>query len=88
MGNNPKITITIVNYNGFKETIDCLKSLKKIDYSNFDVIVIENGSGNESFSELQKYINVEKIVNIRLIKSIKNLGFAGGHNLAIKRSEG
>jgi GT2 family glycosyltransferase len=84
---NPKITITIVNFNGFLETINCLKSLEKMDYSNFNIIVIENGSENESFSELRKYIDKEKKLNIRLIKSLKNLGFAGGHNLAIRKSK-
>jgi len=46
MKENSKVTITIVNYKGFEETINCLDSLKKTDYPNFDVIVIENGSRN------------------------------------------
>jgi len=87
MKKRPRVTITIVNYMGFEETIKCLKSLERLDYPNFDIIIIENGSGNESFSELREYIDKKKKPNIRLIKSLKNLGFAGGHNLAIKKSE-
>jgi len=91
MKSNSKVSIIIVNYNGFKETIGCLKSLSKLDYPNFDIIVIENGSSNDSYKKISKFIQIFLIHKLRLIikliKSKKNLGFAGGCNLGIKKAE-
>ena len=45
----PKVSIIILNWNGLKDTIDCLESLKKITYPNYEVIVVDNGSkGNDA----------------------------------------
>ena len=41
---NPKVSIIILNWNGLKDTIKCLESLKKITYSNYEVILVDNGS--------------------------------------------
>lgn len=40
----PKVSVVLVNYNGYKDTVDCLKSLSRVDYDNFDVIVVDNAS--------------------------------------------
>lgn len=74
----PKVSIITINYNGIKDTIECLESLKKILYPNYEVFVVDNASNNREGEKLKnkfgKYIN--------LIQSNKNLGFAGGNNLA------
>ena len=45
----PKVSIIILNWNGLKDTIECLESLKKITYPNYEVIVVDNGSkGNDA----------------------------------------
>ncbi len=91
MKNNPKVAIIVVNYKGFKETIDCLKSLFELDYPNFNIIVIENSSPNNSFEKIRNFLKRltpdSKRLRIRLIKSKENLGFAGGCNLGIKKAE-
>ncbi len=83
----PKVSIIIVNYKGWQETIRCLKSIAELDYPNFDVFVVENGSPNESFERIQGFIQKQKFqsLKITLIKSKENLGFAGGCNLGIKK---
>jgi len=44
----PKVSIIILNWNGLEDTIECLESLKKITYPNYEVIVVDNGSeGND-----------------------------------------
>jgi len=87
----PKVSIIIVNYNGFKETIDCLKSLAKLDYPNFNIVIIENGSPNDSYKNLLGFLQKSAIRDsqpiIKLIKSERNLGFAGGCNLGIKKAK-
>lgn len=47
--NKPKVSILTLNWNSFEDTIECLESLKKITYPNYEVIVVDNGSkGNEA----------------------------------------
>ncbi|WP_109091956.1 glycosyltransferase family 2 protein [Aggregatibacter actinomycetemcomitans] len=43
-----RIYIIILNYNGWKDTIECLESVLKIDYKNFKIIVVDNNSQNDS----------------------------------------
>lgn len=78
---NSKVSIIILNYNGLKDTIECLKSLKKITYSNYEIIVVDNGSkGNDADILEEKYKNY-----IKVIKNKENLGFAEGNNVAIRK---
>jgi len=44
----PKVTIIILNRNGWKDTIECLESVFRIDYTNHQVIVVDNGSTDDS----------------------------------------
>jgi len=46
--NYPKVSIIILNWNGWEDTIECLESLYQITYPNYDVIVVDNGSEDES----------------------------------------
>ncbi len=87
--NYPKVSIIILNWNGWKDTIECLHSLSKITYSNFEVIVVDNGSKKESVQNLKCQISYFKStfkkLNLRLIENKENLGFAKGNNVAIKQ---
>jgi len=51
----PKVSIIILNWNGWKDTIECLESLYQISYPNYDVIVVDNGSKNESIQKINEY---------------------------------
>ncbi len=77
---NPKVSIIILNWNGLGDTIECLESLKKITYLNYEVVVVDNGSeGNDAEILEEKYRGY-----IKLIRNDKNYGFTGGNNIAIK----
>ncbi|MHB8362836.1 MAG: glycosyltransferase family 2 protein [Patescibacteria group bacterium] len=76
----PKVSIITINYNGLDDTIECLESLRKIDYPNYEIFVVDNASKNNECDKLKKNFGDY----IKLIKSDKNLGFAGGNNLAIR----
>lgn len=78
----PKVSIITVNYNQAKITEALLKSLREITYPDYEIFVVDNGS-NEDCTYLQ-----EIFPEIRLIESKKNLGFAGGNNLAINEADG
>ncbi len=78
----PKVAIIILNWNGLNDTIECLESLKKITYPNYEVIVVDNGSENNEGTILQaKYGNF-----IEVIKNKENRGFAEGNNIGIKKA--
>ncbi|MCE7699531.1 MAG: glycosyltransferase family 2 protein [Methanobacterium paludis] len=55
----PKVSIIILNWNGWKDTIECLESIYQIDYLNYDVIVIDNNSENDSIEKISKYCSGE-----------------------------
>ena len=52
---NPKVSIIILNWNGWRDTIECLESLYQITYPNYDVIVVDNGSEDESIEKIKEY---------------------------------
>ena len=76
-----KVAIILVNWNSFELTNGCILSLKEIDYSQYDIIVIDNGSADGSCERLQA--NHPDII---LIKSTFNSGFTGGNNLGLEYS--
>ena len=77
------VSINTVNFKQALVTNKLLESLEKLSWSNFEVIVVDNASGEE---DLGKLILFSK--KVKLIKSDVNLGFAGGNNLAIREAKG
>lgn len=53
---NPKVKIIILNWNGWEDTIECIESLYQIDYPNFDVLIVDNDSNDESISKIHEYL--------------------------------
>jgi len=75
----PRVSIIILNWNSYEVTLDCLLSLRKIDYPNFEVVVVDNGSVDGSPEKL-----LASAPEIRLIRNPTNLGFAGGCNVGMR----
>ncbi|MFA5258560.1 MAG: glycosyltransferase family 2 protein [Candidatus Pacearchaeota archaeon] len=73
--NQPLVCIVIVNWNGGEKINNCLKSLKKTKYPNYKVVVLDNGSSDDSIKTIKKFKEVF------LLKGKENLGFTGGSNL-------
>ena len=42
MEKKPSVTVIVLNWNGKDLTIECLESLKKVNYSNFNILVVDN----------------------------------------------
>jgi GT2 family glycosyltransferase len=55
----PNVTIITLNWNGWKDTIECLESLYDIDYENYDTIVVDNASADESLTKIDAYCKNE-----------------------------
>jgi len=53
----PRVSIIILNWNGWKDTVECLESVYRIAYPNYDVIVVDNGSRDESLKKVKDYAN-------------------------------
>jgi GT2 family glycosyltransferase len=86
---NKLVSILLVNFNNNQYTIDCLNSLMKLKYPNFEIIITDNGSTRANFIKLKNDITqFSTKLNIKLIRSNVKLYFAGGTNKAIKESKG
>lgn len=60
----PRISIVILNWNGWKDTIECLESLYYISYPNFEIFVVDNASQNDSIRRMVSWANGhEKIMS-------------------------
>lgn len=77
----PLVAIIIVNFNGKDDTIKCLESLRQDRYPNKLIIVIDNGSANDSVAVIRG-----AFPDVVLIEAGKNLGFGGGNNLGIRHA--
>lgn len=51
----PSVAVLLLNYNGWQDTIECLESLLLSEYENFNIVVVDNLSPNDSMSELQRW---------------------------------
>ena len=56
---NPIVTIIILNWNGWEDTIECIESVYQIKYPNYYLIVVDNGSNDDSIEKIRKYCKGE-----------------------------
>ena len=73
-----KVSIVILNWNEPKITIRCIESCINLNYDNFDIIIVDNASIDDSVNILKS-----KFPGITLIQNNNNMGYAGGNNIGI-----
>jgi N-acetylglucosaminyl-diphospho-decaprenol L-rhamnosyltransferase len=81
------VTLHILNYRTPGLTIDCLRSLafERVSCPSFDVILIDNASGDDSVPRIREAIDAEGWASwVRFLPLDKNLGFAGGNNHSLR----
>lgn len=78
-----KVAVVLLNWNGFDDTKECLKSLSKQSFSDFLTILVDNNSAAKNKDALLSLYKKE-YKNLHIIKNDKNLGFAGGVNTGIR----
>ena len=87
----PLVSIIILNWNGWKNTLECLESLYDISYPNYRVILVDNGSTDRSVEIIKNWVDKKKKnpsysrVKTSFIINDRNEGFVGGNNIAIKK---
>lgn len=79
----PVISIVTVNFNGTRDTLELLESISKASFKKLEVIVVDNASNEDPTNAIHA-----QFPDVRVIRSQKNLGFAGGNNLGIKEAKG
>lgn len=79
MSNPPRVFVILLNWNRWRDTVECLQSLKALEYSNVSVVVVDNGSTDSSVEHIR--VAAPDVV---LLETGKNLGFAGGNNVGIR----
>ena len=80
---NPLVSIIILNYNAGDLLLNCVDSVFKSTYSNFEVIVVDNISVDNSHIRCK-----EKFEKIQLIENKENLGYCEGNNVGIRNANG
>jgi len=77
---NPQVAVMVLHHNGQKILYDCVSSLKKTTYTNYDVYVIDNASTDKSVNSVQ-----QSFPWVKLIQFDKNYGFCQGYNKASEK---
>ena len=80
---NPLVSIIILNYNAGKLLMNCVQSIIKSNYSNFEIILVDNNSTDNSHIECKN--ENEKI---KLIENDENFGYCEGNNIGIRQASG
>ncbi|MEK7326115.1 MAG: glycosyltransferase family 2 protein [Chloroflexota bacterium] len=78
----PRVAIIILNWNGLKDTLACLESLRRLDYPACEIVVVDNGSTDESVATIRAAYPV-----VTLIETGENLGYVGGNNAGLKYAQ-
>lgn len=75
----PKVAIIVLNYNGLADTPACLDSLASLDYPNYGVIVVDNGSIDGSVAVVR-----QAHPEVEVLETGENLGYAEGNNVGVR----
>jgi len=79
VSSSPSVAAIVLNYNGREVTLQALESLTKMTYPNYDVVVVDNGSTDDSFQAVE-----EAFPQVFQVRTEINKGAASGCNLGIR----
>lgn len=77
----PKVVVVVLTWNKLSDTLECLDSLVEQNYSDFEILIVDNASNDETVDVIKS-----KYKNIRVIVNQSNLGYASGNNIGIDAS--
>src|SRR5690606_39321337 len=76
----PRVAVVILNWNGRFSLEKFLPSVYNSDYPNIEFVIGDNGSTDDSVAFIETNYPA-----IRVVRNLRNLGFAGGYNEVLKR---
>ena len=77
----PLVAVIVLNWNNWAVTAECLESLRRLTYPNARVLLVDNGSSDDSERILR-----EKFPDVEILQTGSNLGYAGGNNAGMRRA--
>ncbi|MGH9812052.1 MAG: glycosyltransferase family 2 protein [Candidatus Acidiferrales bacterium] len=77
----PRVAVIVLNWNNWAVTAECLESLRRLTYPNARVLLVDNGSSDDSERILR-----EKFSDVEILQTGSNLGYAGGNNAGMRRA--
>ncbi len=81
MSDAPLVYVIVLNYRNYDDTLECVRTLRRATYPNMKIIIVENGSDNDSESVLRA-----ELPDLEIIQTGKNLGYSGGNNVGLRRA--
>ena len=81
MASHPKVSVVLINWNQREHASACLASLQALDYPNCQVILVDNGSTDDSAALIEA-----QFPSVLVIRNGANLGFAEGNNVGIRKA--
>jgi hypothetical protein len=77
----PRVAIIIVIWNGQADTLECLHSLSADTYANKEIVIVDNGSTDDSVAGIRR-----EFPQVTILETGENLGFTGGNNVGIRHA--
>ena len=81
MSEQPPVHVVVLNYRNYSDTIECVHALRCVEYPTLEIVLVDNGSENESEEVLAR-----EFPDLELIQTGRNLGYSGGNNAGIRRA--
>jgi GT2 family glycosyltransferase len=79
LNSSPHVSCIVLNWNGWRDTLECLRALKACAYPHLSIIVVDNGSTDDSVARIKA-----AHPGLLVLEAGRNLGFAGGNNIGIR----
>jgi len=79
----PLVSLIVLTYNGRDDTLAFLESLRCTDYTNYELILVDNASSDGTVEEVRS-----RFPGMKVVENDENLGFAGGMNVGVRESRG
>jgi len=76
-----KVYIIILNWNGWRDTVECVESCLRVTYPNYKILIVDNGSTDESVKELKA-----RFPQVQMLCLPENRYYAGGNNVGIRHA--
>lgn len=79
-GVTPSVYVVLLNWNGCQDTLECVRSLEKVTYPNFVIIIVDNGSDGNDAETIRREVGD----SCHIIENGRNDGFCEGNNVGMR----
>ena len=77
----PSVAVIVLNWNGIDDTLECLRSLARVDYPTCEIVVVDNGSRTSPRQTI-----LGEFPAVTYLETGRNVGYAGGNNVGIRHA--